>query len=52
MVKNTAQKGIEDVLYAKKLITSDQLSAIKFEHVQSGKSTELIVKERGYENGL
>ena len=48
MVKNTAQKGIEDVLYAKKLITSDQLSAIKFEHVQSGKSTELIVKERGY----
>ena len=40
--------GIEDVLYAKKLITEDQLSAIKFEHVNTGKAVEQIIKERGY----
>ncbi len=41
-------KGIEEVLYDKKLISSDQLSAIKFEHVNTGKSIEQIIKERGY----
>ena len=44
---NTA-KSIEDVLYQKKLITSDQLSAIKFEHVNTGKNISQIIKERGY----
>ena len=42
------QKGIEDVLYEKKLINSDQLSAIKFEHVNTGKDADQIIKERGY----
>lgn len=41
-------KEIEDVLYDKGLITSDQLSAIKFEHVNTGKATQQIIKERGY----
>ena len=42
------QKGIEDVLHEKKLINSDQLSAIKFEHVNTGKNADQIIKERGY----
>mgnify|MGYP000990825839 CR=1 FL=1 len=45
---NVITKGIEDVLYEKKLITQDQLSAIKFEHVNSGKSVETIIKDRGF----
>ncbi|MBI2620627.1 Flp pilus assembly complex ATPase component TadA [candidate division WWE3 bacterium] len=48
MPKITAQLGIEDVLYQKKLITPDQLSAVKFEHVNTGKPAEEIIKERGY----
>lgn len=44
----TITKSIEDVLYEKKLITQDQLSAIKFEHVNSGKSVETIIKDRGF----
>lgn len=48
MFKIDTVKGIEDVLYEKKLITSDQLSAVKFEHVNTGKSIEQIIKERGY----
>lgn len=42
------QKGIEDVLYENGHINSDQLSAIKFEHVNTGKNVEQIIKERGY----
>lgn len=37
-------------MYDKKLITADQLSAIKFENVNSGKSVEQVIKERGYVN--
>src|SRR3990167_7529461 len=48
MFKTDTIKGIEEVLYEKKLITSDQLSAIKFEHVNTGKSIESIIRERGY----
>ena len=44
----SAGKGIEDVLFEKGLINADQLSAIKFEHVNTGKSAESIIKERGY----
>lgn len=40
-------KGIEDVLHDKGLITDDQLSAIKFENVNTGKPVVDIVKERG-----
>jgi len=42
------KKGIEDVVFEKGLITEDQLSAIKFEHVNTGKGVEQIIKERGY----
>jgi len=48
MPSNDAIKSIEDVLYEKKLITSDQLAAIKFEHVNTGKNTTQIIKERGF----
>jgi type IV pilus assembly protein PilB len=41
-------KGIEDVLHEKGLINADQLSAIKFEHTNTGKPTQQIIKERGY----
>lgn len=43
-----SNRQIEDVLYEKRLITSDQLAAIKFEHVNTGKNTTQIIKERGY----
>ncbi|RJR26327.1 type II/IV secretion system protein [candidate division WWE3 bacterium] len=41
-------KTVADVLFEKKFINSDQLSAIKFEHVNTGKSLESIIRERGY----
>jgi len=41
-------KTIADVLYEKKLLTADQLAAIKFENVNTGKSVGEIVKQRGY----
>ena len=41
-------KGIEDILHAKGLLNDDQLSAVKFEQVNTGKSTAAIIKERGY----
>lgn len=44
------QKGIEDVLFEKELISKDQLSAIKFEHANTGKSVDKIIKERGLVN--
>ena len=48
MLKFDTTKSIEDLLYERKLINSDQLSAIKFEHVNTGKEITQIVKERGY----
>lgn len=48
MIKLDQIKTVADVLYDKKLISSDQLSAIKFENVNTGKSIETIIKERGY----
>ncbi len=41
-------KGIEDVLHEKGLINADQLSAVKFEQVNTGRTTQDIIKERGY----
>jgi type IV pilus assembly protein PilB len=41
-------KSIEDILFEKKLINQDQLSAIKFEQVNTGKSIDQIIKERAY----
>ncbi len=48
MQKLDTQRGIEDILYEKKLINSDQLSALKFEHVNTGKPVTQILKERNY----
>ena len=48
MFKLDSIKTVADVLYEKKLINSDQLSAIKFENVNTGKSIEKIIKERSY----
>lgn len=41
-------KGIEDVLREKNLITDDQLSAVKFEHINTGKDVQQVLKDRGY----
>lgn len=48
MLKTDTVKTVADVLYEKKLINSDQLAAIKFENVNTGKSIEQVVKDRGY----
>ena len=48
MQKVDTERGIEDILYEKKLITSDQLSALKFEHVNTGKPVFQILRERNY----
>src|SRR3989339_421355 len=48
MLKTDTVKTVADVLYEKKLINSDQLAAIKFENVNTGKSVEQVVKDRGY----
>jgi len=45
-------KGIEDILRDKGLLTADQLSAVKFEHVNTGQALEEIIKERGYISDL
>jgi len=48
MVNVKKSKGIEDVLHDKGLLTGDQLSAVKFEHVNTGKPVTEVIKERGY----
>lgn len=48
MSKYDNSKPIEEILYDKKRITADQLSAIKFEHVNTGKPIKDIIMERGY----
>lgn len=48
MPKEEKPQSVADALYNKKLINSDQLSAIKFESVNTGKSIESIIKERSY----
>lgn len=48
MFNFSKNKGIEDVLHEKGLITEDQLSAIKFEQVNSGKPVQQIIKDRGF----
>jgi hypothetical protein len=50
MFKIDTVKTVADLLYEKKLINADQLAAIKFENVNTGKSIEQIIKERGYVN--
>lgn len=48
MFKVDTVKTVADILYEKKLINSDQLAAIKFENVNTGKNIEQIVRDRGY----
>ena len=48
MISLDTVKTVADVLFEKKLISSDQLAAIKFEHVNTGKSIEQILRDRGY----
>ena len=48
MFKLDTSKTIADILYEKGHLTADQLSAIKFENVNTGKSIEEIIKSRGY----
>ena len=49
-MKIETRKSIEDILFEKGLLTPEQVSAIKFEHINTGKPTENIVLERGYAN--
>ncbi len=48
MLNANKSTGIEDVLHKKGLLTDDQLSAIKFEHVNTGSPIQEIIKERGF----
>lgn len=41
----TAQAGIEDILFQQKLLTAQQLSALKLESINSGQSTELLIRQ-------
>lgn len=43
-----ANRSIEDVLAENKVITVDQLNLVKLESVNSGKTVEQIIKDRGY----
>ena len=47
MLSLNKSKGIADVLHDKGLLTDDQLSAIKFEQVNTGKPITDIIHERG-----
>ena len=42
----TSSKDIADILFDEKKIDKDQLSAIKIESVNTGKSIEQIIKDR------
>lgn len=48
LAQGTTTKGIEDVLFEQGHLNADQLSAVKFEHINTGKSAEVVIKERGY----
>src|SRR3989339_286693 len=47
-MKIETRKSVEDILAEKGLLNPDQVSAIKFEHINTGKPTENIVIDRGY----
>lgn len=47
-MKLQSQKGIEDILYEKDLLTADQLSAVKFENINTGHPIEKVLTDRGY----
>ncbi len=41
-------KSVEDILFEKGLITSEQLAAINSEHLDTGKAISEIIREKGY----
>ncbi len=43
-------KTVADVLFEKKLINSEQLTAVKFESSNTGRTVDQIIKERNYVN--
>jgi len=47
-MKLETQKGVEDILYETEKLTPDQLSAVKFERINTGRTVEEIITERGY----
>jgi len=47
-MKLQKQKYLEDILYEKKLLTEDQVSAIKLEGLNTGKNSEEIIIGRKY----
>jgi len=51
-MKLQKQKYLEDILYDRHLLTEDQVSAIKLESLNTGRTTEEIVKERNYVSGV
>jgi type IV pilus assembly protein PilB len=40
--------GIEDILFEDKLLSSDQLSLVKLEHINTGKAVEEILVDHGF----
>ncbi len=42
------QKGVEDILYEEGKLTPDQLSAVKFEQINTGRTAEDVIAERSY----
>lgn len=47
-MKIETRKSVEDILAEKGLLSPDQVSAIKFEHINTGKPAESIITDRGY----
>ncbi|MCL5004064.1 MAG: GspE/PulE family protein [Patescibacteria group bacterium] len=47
-MKTENRKNVEDILAEKGLLTPEQVSAVKFERVNTGKTGEAIIQERGY----
>lgn len=47
-MEQQTQQSLEDILFEQGKLTSDQLSAIKFENINTGKPIDEIIAERGY----
>ncbi len=47
-MKVANEGSLEDLLFEEKVLSSDQLSLVKLEHINSGKSSEEILLDRGF----
>jgi type IV pilus assembly protein PilB len=47
-MKIETRKSVEDILAEKGFLSPDQVSAVKFEHINTGKPVENIITDRGY----